>query len=228
MPWSRNCVEEATAVAIANYRSFIAAADALIAIRHEVSSIDNHLESLLLQKSKNVDVEDYDRVKKLAIEIQVLKLEDMKMLVVVLLKLWMIWRFLQLMINNEGHGGDDDFNEYEDHVEEDDYPDSVSRLLKDLASHRLQLMEREKRIHDILHDEANLKLDLEKNKKLLAEYKKRIDVLLREKEDAGKENQQLSRQLDEITQGKSSTPDTTSEQVMKEEKDTRIQVHLKL
>ncbi|KOM31511.1 hypothetical protein LR48_Vigan01g106600, partial [Vigna angularis] len=89
--------------------------------------------------------------------------------------------------------------------------------------------------------------------------------LLREKEDAGKENQQLSRQLDEITQGdkiifpisitllsvfifvskllllleflvkiswcilgKSSTPDTTSEQVMKEEKDTRIQVHLKL
>ncbi|XP_047150007.1 uncharacterized protein LOC124822085 [Vigna umbellata] len=77
-------------------------------------------------------------------------------------------------------------------------------------------------------NKANLKLDLEKNKKLLAEYKKRIDVLLREKEDAGKENQQLSRQLDEIKQGKSSTPDTTSEQVMKEEKDTRIQVHLKL
>ncbi|QCD82126.1 conserved oligomeric Golgi complex subunit 8 isoform X1 [Vigna unguiculata] len=34
-------------VAVANYRSFIAAADALIAIRHEVSSIDNHLESLI-------------------------------------------------------------------------------------------------------------------------------------------------------------------------------------
>jgi len=34
-------------VAVANYRSFIAAADALIAIRHEVSSIDNHLESLV-------------------------------------------------------------------------------------------------------------------------------------------------------------------------------------
>ncbi|WVZ24641.1 hypothetical protein V8G54_003185 [Vigna mungo] len=76
MPWSRNCVEEATIVkplcrnlvvvpkdaclaklfcrvplemqevAIANYRSFIVAADALIVIRHEVSSIDNHLESL--------------------------------------------------------------------------------------------------------------------------------------------------------------------------------------
>ncbi|KAK7345206.1 hypothetical protein VNO77_15784 [Canavalia gladiata] len=34
-------------VAVGNYRSFIAAADALIAIRQEVSSIDNHLESLI-------------------------------------------------------------------------------------------------------------------------------------------------------------------------------------
>lgn len=85
----------------------------------------------------------------------------------------------------------------------------------------------------------------------------------REKEDLGKENQQLSRQLDEIKQGihlfffflnlpcclfifvsnlllllefivkfswcisgKRSTSDTTGEQAMKEEKDTRIQVHL--
>lgn len=31
-----------------NYRAFIAAADALLAIRDEVSSIDNHLESLVL------------------------------------------------------------------------------------------------------------------------------------------------------------------------------------
>lgn len=34
-------------VAVGNYRSFIAAADALLAIRQEVSSIDNHLESLV-------------------------------------------------------------------------------------------------------------------------------------------------------------------------------------
>jgi hypothetical protein len=31
-----------------NYRAFIAAADALLAIRQQVSSIDNHLESLVL------------------------------------------------------------------------------------------------------------------------------------------------------------------------------------
>ncbi|CAJ2635864.1 unnamed protein product [Trifolium pratense] len=34
-------------VSVGNYRSFIAAADALLAIRHEVSSIDNHLESMI-------------------------------------------------------------------------------------------------------------------------------------------------------------------------------------
>ncbi|BBG95073.1 S-adenosyl-L-methionine-dependent methyltransferases superfamily protein [Prunus dulcis] len=34
-------------VAVGNYRAFIAAADALLAIRDEVSSIDNHLESLI-------------------------------------------------------------------------------------------------------------------------------------------------------------------------------------
>lgn len=34
-------------VAVSNYRSFIAAADALLAIRQEVSSIDNHLESMV-------------------------------------------------------------------------------------------------------------------------------------------------------------------------------------
>lgn len=35
-------------VAVANYRSFISAADALVSIREEVSSIDNHLESLVI------------------------------------------------------------------------------------------------------------------------------------------------------------------------------------
>lgn len=38
-------------VAVGNYRAFIAAADALLAIREEVSSIDKHLESLVILKS---------------------------------------------------------------------------------------------------------------------------------------------------------------------------------
>lgn len=36
-------------VAVGNYRAFIAAADALLAIREEVSSIDKHLESLVFK-----------------------------------------------------------------------------------------------------------------------------------------------------------------------------------
>ena len=38
-------------VAVGNYRSFIAAADALLAIRHQVSSIDNHLQSMVINHS---------------------------------------------------------------------------------------------------------------------------------------------------------------------------------
>ena len=34
-------------VAVGNYRAFIAAADALLAIREEVSSIDKHLETMV-------------------------------------------------------------------------------------------------------------------------------------------------------------------------------------
>ncbi|WVZ01618.1 hypothetical protein V8G54_027687 [Vigna mungo] len=183
----------------------------------------------LLEKSKNVDVEDYDRVKKLAREIQnetnsTLDASNVDFLV-------------EVRRDEDASGGvaqamddlEDKLRDRDAQIEEmsrslSEKQDSVSRLEKDLASCRLQLVEREKRIHDILHNEANLKLDLEKHRKLLAQYKKRIDVLLREKEDAGKENQQLSRQLDEIKQGKRSTPDTTGEQAMKEEKDTRIQI----
>lgn len=35
-------------VAVANYRAFIAAADALVTVRDEVSSIDKHLESMVI------------------------------------------------------------------------------------------------------------------------------------------------------------------------------------
>ncbi|XP_028192646.1 nuclear-pore anchor-like isoform X2 [Glycine soja] len=126
--------------------------------------------SELLERSKNVDVEDYDRVKKLAREIQ------------------------------------DKLRERDARIEElgkslSEKQDSVSCLEKDLPNCRLELAETEKRINDILHNEANLKLDSEKHRKLLAQFK-RIDVLSRKKEHLGKENQQLSRQLDEIKQGK--------------------------
>ncbi|XP_058722839.1 nuclear-pore anchor-like isoform X3 [Vicia villosa] len=103
--------------------------------------------------------------------------------------------------------------------------ESLSRLEQDLSNCKLELVDKEKRINEILKIEANLKQDVERNRKLLAHFKKKTDLLSREKEDLGKENQQLSKQLDEIKQqGKRSTSETTGEQAMNQEKDTRIQI----
>ncbi|GAU38033.1 hypothetical protein TSUD_274360 [Trifolium subterraneum] len=103
--------------------------------------------------------------------------------------------------------------------------ESFSRLEQNLSNCKLELLEKEKRINEFPKIEANLKQDAERNRKLQAHFKKRSDVLSREKEDLVKENQQLSRQLDEIKQQvKRSTSDTTGEQAMNQEKDTRIQI----
>ncbi|KAE9621513.1 putative nucleoprotein TPR/MLP1 [Lupinus albus] len=160
----------------------------------------NHKVSELIERSKNVDVEDYDRVKKLVRDLQD-KLRDRDT---------QIEEIGKIVLEKQ---------------------DSVSQLEQDLSNCRLELTERDKRIDDIAHVEANLKLEAEKHRKLLAQFKKRTDVLSREKEELGKENQQLARQLDEIKQAKRSTSDTTGEQAIKEEKDTRIQIlekHLQL
>ncbi|XP_019443676.1 PREDICTED: nuclear-pore anchor-like isoform X1 [Lupinus angustifolius] len=153
----------------------------------------NHKVSELMERSKNVDLEDYDRVKKLVRDLQD-KLRD---------KDARIEEFAKIVSEKQV---------------------SVSRLEQDLSNCRLEFTEKEKRINDILHVEASLKLEAEKHRKLLAQFKKRIDVLSREKEELGKDNQQLARQLDEIKQSKRSTSDTTGERAMKEEKDTRIQI----
>ncbi|CAL0335128.1 unnamed protein product [Lupinus luteus] len=156
--------------------------------------------SELIERSTKVDVEDYDRVKKLVRDLQ------------------------------------DKLRDRDTQIEEvgkiaSEKQDSVSRLEQDLSNCRLELTERDKRIDDIVQVEANLKLEAEKHRKLLAQFKKRMEVLSREKEELGKENQQLARQLDEIKQAKKSISDTTGEQAIKEEKDTRIQIlekHLQL
>ncbi|KAE9584981.1 putative nucleoprotein TPR/MLP1 [Lupinus albus] len=153
----------------------------------------DHLNHKLMERSKNVDVEDYDRVKKLVRDLQdKLRDKDVK-----------IEEFAKIVSEKQVY---------------------VSRLEQDLSNCRLEFTEKEKRVNDILHVEASLKLEAEKHRKLLVQFKKRIDVLSREKEELGKDNQQLARQLDEIKQAKRPTSDTTGERAMKEEKDTRIQI----
>ncbi|KAL4293697.1 hypothetical protein S83_062924 [Arachis hypogaea] len=144
-----------------------------------------HKVSELLERSKNIDVEDYDRSKKLVRDLQErLKEKDSK--------LDEMGKTLSVK------------------------QDSVARLEQDLSNCRVELAEREKRINDITQSEVSLKHEVDRHKKMLGSWKIKNDLL-------SKEVQQLSKQLDEIKQGKKLTTDTTGDHAMKEEKDTRIQ-----
>ncbi|GAB4836732.1 hypothetical protein Ancab_001646 [Ancistrocladus abbreviatus] len=101
----------------------------------------------------------------------------------------------------------------------------IGKLQQELAGTRSELTEKE---NQILHVEALLKTDLEKQKKFAAQLKRRVEVLakekellLKEKEELGKDNQALSKQLEDSRQGKKSMGDPATEQSVK---DARIQL----
>ncbi|MED6204378.1 hypothetical protein PIB30_008504 [Stylosanthes scabra] len=159
--------------------------------------------SELLERSKTIDVEDYERSKKLVQDLQErLKEKDSKI----------------------------DEMEKTLSVKQD----SVASLEQDLSNCRVELEEREKRINDILQSKVSLKHEVDRLKKLLVNQgslkrnnellSKKEESLSKDKEELAKVIQQLSKQLDEIKQGKRLTTDTTGDQAMKEEKDTRIQM----
>lgn len=149
----------------------------------------------LLQRCRNIDVEDYDRLK-----VEVRQMEE---------KL---------------RGKDAEIEETKNLLSSK--LDTISQLEQELANSRLELNEKEKRLSDISQAEAARKSEMEKQKRIAAQLKRKCDMLSKEKEESIKENQSLTRQLDDLKQGKKSTGDVTGEQVMKEkeEKDTRIQI----
>ncbi|EOY14280.1 Nucleoprotein TPR, putative isoform 1 [Theobroma cacao] len=150
--------------------------------------------SELLERFKNIDVEDYDRLKNDAQhKEEILKEKDAQ-----------IDEIMNLLSKKQ---------------------DTISKLECDLATSKLELNEKDKKLNDILLLEANLKSDMEKQRKLVLQYKRRAESLTKEKEQISKENQALSKLLEELKQGRRSISDTTGDQVMKEkeEKDTRIQ-----
>ncbi|XP_021299554.1 nuclear-pore anchor isoform X2 [Herrania umbratica] len=150
--------------------------------------------SELLERFKNIDVEDYDRLKNdVQHKEEKLKEKDAQ-----------IEEIMNLLSKKE---------------------DTISKLERDLATSKLELNEKDKKLNDILLLEANLKSDMEKQKKLVLQHKRRAESLTKEKEQMSKENQALSKLLEELKQGRRSISDTTGDQVMKEkeEKDTRIQ-----
>ncbi|XP_062158169.1 nuclear-pore anchor isoform X2 [Alnus glutinosa] len=146
----------------------------------------------LLERCKNIDVEDYNRMK-----------DDVQL--------------MQEKLKEKDAQIDDIRKLLSERL------DTVSKLEKDLSKCKLELNEREKRINDILQVEASSKLEIEKQRKMAIQLKRRYETVLKEKEELRKENQALSRQLEEVRQGKRSIGDSSGEQAMKEEKDTKIQ-----
>ncbi|KAK8705798.1 hypothetical protein V6N13_049389 [Hibiscus sabdariffa] len=151
--------------------------------------------SELLERCRNIDVEDYDRLK------------------------------------NDVQQKEEKLKEKDAQLEEmtsllSKKQDIISKLEQDLANSKLELNEKDKKLNDILQLEANLKSDMEKQKKLVIQFKRRAENLAKEKDQMSKENQSLSKLVEELKQGRRTGSDITGDQVMKEkeEKDTRIQI----
>ncbi|KAL6538558.1 hypothetical protein OROGR_012546 [Orobanche gracilis] len=105
--------------------------------------------------------------------------------------------------------------------------DSLSLLEQDLARIRTELNERESKITEISKNEASLKSDFEKVKRMSVQARRTTNNLQKEKEDLSKELQALSKQLEEARQTNPNTIDSVSEQALREkvkEKETKIQL----
>ncbi|OAY26505.1 nuclear-pore anchor [Manihot esculenta] len=158
----------------------------------------DHLEkrvSELLERCRNIDVEDYDRMKDDLQQMQ----EKMK----------------------ERESEIEGINSLLSKQQE-----TMSKLEQDLGKSELELSQKEQKINDVLQTEASLKSELEKQRKLTIQWKKKFESSLKEKEDFSKEKQALSKQIEELKQGKRSIGNVSGEQVMKEkeEKEHRIQI----
>ncbi|MBA0641808.1 hypothetical protein Goklo_026307 [Gossypium klotzschianum] len=148
--------------------------------------------SELLERCRNIDLEDYNRLKNDVLQ----KEENLKE------KDAQIEEISNLLSKKQ---------------------DIISKLEQDLANSKLELNEKDKKLNDILQQEANLKSDIEKQKKLVVQFKRRAESFAKEKEQLSRENLKL---VEELKQGRRSGSDITGDQVMKEkeEKDTRIQI----
>ncbi|KAK8623172.1 hypothetical protein V6N13_118063 [Hibiscus sabdariffa] len=151
--------------------------------------------SELLERCRNIDVEEYDRLKNdVQQKEEKLKEKDAQ-----------IEEMTNLLAQKQ---------------------DIISKLEQDLANSKSELNEKEKKLNDNLQLEANLKSDMEKQKKLVLQFKRRAENFAKEKDQISKETQALSKLVEELKQGRKSGSDITGDQVMKEkeEKDTRIQI----
>ncbi|KAM7250664.1 hypothetical protein ACFE04_022547 [Oxalis oulophora] len=161
--------------------------------RLEKENLDQKI-SELLERCKNVDVENYARLKK------------------------------------DVHHTEQTLKEKNAHIEEleslvSKKQNTMAQLEQDIANSRSVISENEKQMNEIAQREANFKTEIDRQKRLLVQLKRRNETISKEKEEISKENQSLLKQLEKLKQAKRSGGDISIDQIMKdqEEKDQRIQ-----
>ncbi|KAJ0492502.1 putative nucleoprotein TPR/MLP1 [Helianthus annuus] len=95
----------------------------------------------------------------------------------------------------------------------------IVRLEQDLARSKVEIDERESKINTVVQTESSLKSEVDKQKRLIYQLKRRCENLAKEKEETLKKNQELSKELVDSNQVKRSNVDSSGE-----EKDARIQM----
>ncbi|EMS63301.1 Nuclear-pore anchor [Triticum urartu] len=96
---------------------------------------------------------------------------------------------------------------------------AIRNLDEKLAGCQSELGAREKKLNDV---EASLKSEIDRQKKITFTYKKKVEVLMREKADLIKENKSLLKQIEDLKSSQKMPMETSNVQAVKE-KDIRIQ-----
>ncbi|XP_020091201.1 nuclear-pore anchor isoform X3 [Ananas comosus] len=100
----------------------------------------------------------------------------------------------------------------------------ISKLEENLARCQSELAERENKLNDAFQVEASIKMEIEKQKKIISSLKKKNEVLAKEKEELSKDKQGLLKQIEDLkSTGRKTLNETLIDQAAKE-KDTRIQI----
>ncbi|XP_074591609.1 nuclear-pore anchor-like isoform X2 [Curcuma longa] len=101
--------------------------------------------------------------------------------------------------------------------------ETIANLDQSLAKCQLDLAEQEKRVNNIVQAEGTIKLENEKQKKIISALKKRNDNLMKEKEELNQEKIVFLKEIDDFKSGQKTSVETSIKQATKE-KDTRIQI----
>ncbi|KAL8224372.1 hypothetical protein R6Q57_019847 [Mikania cordata] len=104
--------------------------------------------------------------------------------------------------------------------------DITVRLEQDLARSKVEIAERELKLTSFMQTESSLKSEVDKQKRIILQLKRRCENLAKEKEETLKKNLELSKEFVDSSQMRKSNADSSGEQANREreEKDARIQM----